>query len=73
MNGKSVIMTVPGNSQVAHSVSVKSAWVKQVTKVNGKQFSSMSFKIFDPAVTNHCHLNSAWINKNVISVFSIGK
>ena len=30
IDGKSVIMTMPGNGQVAHSVSVKGAYVKQV-------------------------------------------
>ena len=72
-SGKSIVMTVPGDGVTAHSVAVKGMYLKQITRVNGFTNSSMVNKIFDPAIGNPYFVTPDWVNKNVITIFSIWK
>lgn len=72
-SGKSVHMTVPGQGDIFHSVSVKGSYFKLVTKVNGSRGISIAHRIFDPAKTNPYYLSASHINKNAVTVFSIWK
>lgn len=70
-SGRSVHMTVPGNGTVAHSVSVKGTFIKNVTKVNGSLKYSLAHRIFDPARSSPYYVSSRWVNDNAINIFSM--
>ena len=64
-------MTVPGNGIVAHSVSVKGSFIKQVTRVNGSIRTSLAHRIFDPARSSPFYMSSRSVTDNAISIFSM--
>lgn len=70
-SGRSVHMTIPGNSNIAHSVSVKGSYLKYVTKINGSLKTSIAHRIFDPARINPYYKSASYVNRNAITIFSM--
>ena len=66
--GKSINLSIAGNP--GHSVSVRGAFLKTVTKVNGASSRGLAFKIFDPARSGSYYMSNSFLRNNVPNVFS---
>jgi RHS repeat-associated protein len=73
-NGSSVVVTVPGNSNVAHQINIKGVYVKRTFRVNGTlKSTSINFKVYNPAITSPYYETVNWMNNNAINVFQFSR